>query len=735
MPNPRLELALSQIQPADWRAFEKFASEFLVVEYPNLRTMASPSGDRGRDGECFIQDGEPNMVFQYSVTAKWREKIIDTVQTLGVNFPNVTHITYVTNQSIGALADELKRTLRTTKSIILDIFDLSWFVERELTYPQRATASNELAIAFVDPLLSRRQIILGGSTLPSDEGRIAVLHLALENRDEISDRSLTKSCFNSLVLAVLHGTDTSNRMHTQTIRERVSELVPVGAPGQVDALVDSALIRLSERRGPVKHYSSSDEYHMSFDETERLKRSVSSFLLDEKAVEDELASALRAFNNGELVQEEIVGGVVEDLRKAIESILFRRGEAFAAAVQTGASFELDAVSLMKEISTLGLHVPLTEEQITAAIVQVLDKPSAQIHAHLRRLADAYTLFAFLRQTADVQKVMLQVFSEGDVWLDTNVILPLIGEMLIDESEHRHFTLLIKAAAEAGLNLFITNGVLEEVERHLNRCMSYLNTADKGTWGARIPFVISAYLLAGWPSTDFASWVGNIRGTVRPLLDIQEFLQEEFSVKLKSLAAEADAAPIELRSAVQELWMEAHEKRRSLDMNSAFATDPATISRLVAHDVENTVGVIELRRTQPVTPMGYRTWWLTLDKTALRLPRYLRDRLGPNAPASPTLSPDFLIQLLRLRPLRTALRNEIRISLPLSLDLTRLETVPQELLDLTATVRAASANQDERVIRREVRDAVDRARAKHAPQAIVDMKHVMDKIEATISGQP
>src|SRR6478752_6092218 len=74
MPNPRLSLALERIGPGDWEIFEKFASEFLAVEYPTLRTMAAPNGDKGRDAEIFTIDGVPKVAFQYSVTASWKTK-------------------------------------------------------------------------------------------------------------------------------------------------------------------------------------------------------------------------------------------------------------------------------------------------------------------------------------------------------------------------------------------------------------------------------------------------------------------------------------------------------------------------------------------------------------------------------------------------------------------------------------------------------------------------------------
>ena len=55
----------------------------------------------------------------------------------------------------------------------------------------------------------------------------------------------------------------------------------------------------------------------------------------------------------------------------------------------------------------------TNEQVAAAVLEVLERPSAGTTVHLHRLADAYTMYAFLQQTPDVQKVVLRMFSASD----------------------------------------------------------------------------------------------------------------------------------------------------------------------------------------------------------------------------------------------------------------------------------------------------------------------------------
>jgi len=154
---------------------------------------------------------------------------------------------------------------------------------------------------------------------------------------------------------------------------------------------------------------------------------------------------------------------------------------------------------------------------------------------------------------------------------------------------------------------------------------------------------------------------------------------------------------------------------------------------VAHDVENTVGVLELRKTEQKGPMGYRTWWLTMDKTALRLKTYLQDRLGSSAPSSsPALSPDFLSQYLRLGPMRSALEKGHQVSLPVITDVSRVENIPRSLIELSDSIRAENADLDERVLRRKVRDRMDYERTRLGAKSLGGTRQMESEIKAQIS---
>lgn len=543
---------------------------------------------------------------------------------------------------------------------------------------------------------------------------------------------MTKSSFESLVLAALHDTNSENRVKLETVVSAVEASLPAGYESQIEALVKSALSRLSAKGGRVKRHNSTDDYCLSFEETKRVAQETAQFLHEETVLERELLRAVSDSGASLGLEEEELTAVARDLRIGIETLLLRRGESFAAASSTGVMSLLDTTELLSSVAAIKRSPAnkLTPEHAAFAIVEVLDRPSTEVQAHLRRLSDAYTLMAFLRQTPDVQKVVLKMFSEGDIWLDTSVVLPLIAETLVDDASERHQTAILRAAVDAGLRLFVTEGVVEEVERHLNRCVIYARSAHQ-EWRGQVPFVYTAYTLAGQPREALSGWLENFRGTSRPVQDVSDYLRDIFSIETRSLLSEADVAPKELRGAVGELWHEVHERRRNRGLSDL---DAFTRDRLIAHDVENTVGVMQLRTRHQAAPLGYRAWWLTLDRTAYRLDGHLRSRLGQDAPKSPVLSPDFLVQLLRLGPLRSAVHREKRADLPLIADLSRLNYVSGELLTAAEEVRTANKNLDDRLAQRNVRDALDSMRTRAGPVALAGVRAAENRVLSRLEHQ-
>jgi hypothetical protein len=156
-----------------------------------------------------------------------------------------------------------------------------------------------------------------------------------------------------------------------------------------------------------------------------------------------------------------------------------------------------------------------------------------------------------------------------------------------------------------------------------------------------------------------------------------------------------------------------------------------MGRLVAHDVENCLGVIQLRQATPISPMGYHQWYLTLDKTAWSLKKAITERVGRNPPDSPALSPDFMTHYLRLAPVRSAVERELWASLPLLTDVSRYDYVPKEFIERADQIRREVGDMDERIVRRRVRDKLDEMKRERGPQALAGIRGMQEALNQQI----
>ena len=707
----RFELALERLQPGDWHSFERLASKFLASEFQNLRTLASSSGDRGRDAVLFSPEGENTVAIQFSVTSHWQTKINGTIKRIVGEFPQTVVLIYVTNQLIGANADRLKGKIRREYGIALDVRDRSWFLERLHSTPERIIAAEEIAVQIVDPFLASKDVIEGKATaLESFEARAAFVHLNMQWEDDSRDKGLTKLCFEALVRTVLRDSDSDHRLSRSEIKSAVREILRNHSPDRIDTYTDAALNRLNKRL--LRHWVATDEFCLTHAEKTRLQEKLAILERNDLLLRDEIRDLIDFHAGQSLASIAQLDELTDRVRRVLEAFLLSRGEDFATAVFSGklSHFGFEGLNALA-ISDISDHPGsravgmIFQDIITRIVRELLTSPTVATQSYLRGISDAYTLFAFLRETPDVQSAMRKIFSHGDIWLDTAILLPLFAETLL-EPEHQSFTNLIRAAKEAGLRLYATEGVLEEVERHMNRSLS-CSLGTITSWKGDIPFLYSVFTLTGRARNDFGGWIKNFRGSERPEDDLAEYLREEFSIGRRNLAEEANSAPEELRYAVTEVWHEIHARRRK----DQGVIDDLTKNRLVLHDVENYLGVVQRRSKEDVSPFGYSTWWLTLDRSAFEVSKLLEERLSSDAkiPNSPVMSADFLLNYLAIGPARRRVSKSTEFRIPVVLDRTLLEVLPHELIEHAEMLRAQAIHMPERVVRREIRDALDKAK--------------------------
>lgn len=336
-------------------------------------------------------------------------------------------------------------------------------------------------------------------------------------------------------------------MPRESIKQGVRELLPAHPDQLIDQYIDSALTQLIKRY--VRHYRAEDEFCLTFEERKR----IASRLADVEKGDDDLRVAIAALVKA--ATDQIRGSLPMDsetltaaTKRALDLVLWQRGEVFAAAVHRD-QMDLDYPDLQDVAKAVareaGPNPAVVDSRITQVIVaaaeSALTEPSPEVQQYLRSFADAYTLFAFMRETPDVQGAVSKMFDDGEIWIDTTVVLPLFAEELSDSPMSRLYTNLLSAARESGLSLFITPGVLEEIDSHMRKCVAYGRHSGR-VWEGRVPFLAAAFALTGRSRGQLPTWLERFRGGVLPQEDIAQYLTEAWGIEVRSLDFKRLEAP-------------------------------------------------------------------------------------------------------------------------------------------------------------------------------------------------
>ena len=712
------DLALEMMRPSDWEIFEELSSSFLASEFPDLRTMANPSGDGGRDSELFESDGVANVAIQYSVTKSWKTKIKSTAKRLKETFPDANVLIYMTNKVIGAKGDDIHIEL-LKDGFSLDIRDRSWFLDRLEKDAEKYGAAKAVIDRIATPYLEGHDVIEKKSpSLNSQEAKAALVYLGMQWVDENTDKGLTKVAYESLVRGALRGTHPENRLNRDEIYKNILSFLTSTDELEIKKFIDAALNRLTKVF--IRHYQAQDEFCLTHDESERLKDKLVE--LESETIKFDLILVeylIDAISECDVIDESEIDELLARTKRIIDRFLFKSGEEFASAVMEGSISYVDSGELKNVIiEDLRLHKaskkssPILMELLIGCVKFIISDPRDVVRKHLRVLSDSYTIFAFLREVPDVQSATKKIFSYGNIWLDTTIILPLLAEGLVEEGEDRRYTNMFGALATSGVSLFVTEGAVREIVNHIRIAVQCAETAAN-QWQGKIPFLYFRYIECGYEPVKFKSWVELFRGLERPESDISDYLEQTFSIRTKSLEEEAQEVSDELRFAVRRLWDEMYAQRRSGSSVDGYEVSKASV--LLDNDVESYLGVISLRKKEIASELGYQNWWLTLDGVAWKIRDNIRSEFGDDTPPSPLISIDFLSHQLSFGPCRNRIARADEQMLPVLLDFDLSEVMPKEILDVAEKVRSDNVGMPDIVIRRKVRDACDKYRRRCGAQ--------------------
>ena len=331
--------------------------------------------------------------------------------------------------------------------------------------------------------------------------------------------------------------------------------------------VDRALERMAKKA--LRHYSKLDEFCLTFDERIRIQEGLARLAILNELFEQQLNENFRFVADALRIDVSMLDEVSTNgrLRRVLERFLFERGEAFVESLRAGQEMLFVGEEVEQNAKADVLAHPETSSAraemvrlVSETLERTLRMPSPETQQYLRAVSDGYTLMAFLRETPDVQSAVSKLFSRGEIWLDTTAVLPILAEVLLDESD-RGYSRLLYAAHEAGVVFHISLGVLEEINAHMD--ISLQAWRSPLTWNSRTPFLLSSYIWSGRPVDGFPKWMENFRGRARPVEDLSDYLLTEKSIRVTDLASACTSVAEALRWHTIAYWEEVHEGRTQL----------------------------------------------------------------------------------------------------------------------------------------------------------------------------
>lgn len=537
---------------SDWSQFEKLCSVFLSSDFNNIRTLASPSGDGGVDSELFFEESNPNSIFQYSVAKDWKTKIKTTKERIKVTHPDRKFIIYLTNQKIGASSDGLKKEL-LSEGYMLDVRDKNWFLDKVFYSEATLRKANEL----IDIYLQRKSDVnINNHRFENKELFTAIHFLGLQFEDAQHDRNLTKLSFEALVRAALRKSSSQNRYSREKIHEYIYEILGGTAKNNIDELIDNALNRL--KRTVIKHWQKEDSFCLSFDEQKRLEENLS----EKQNIEIQIKELIKdIIKQDEKIKSKDYDRFCDFILSVIYSFLYEKGLEFVSALSQNLMTTEEERSIKyiiaNEVAKNNFYIENIDviEKIYTVIKIILNNHDENdtINKYLRYLSNSYILYLFLNKTESIKTLTSKLFTKGNIWIDTTVLLPLLSEKFLSEDMQR-MTQIFKHCTKAGINLYTTLGVIEEICTHLQNCVV---CALKSDWRGKPPFLYEEYLSMGLHPKDFPEKIQEICGSSRPIDDIILYLQEIFSIEIKEFDDD-NKLPENLYNEICSIWEDGHK---------------------------------------------------------------------------------------------------------------------------------------------------------------------------------
>ncbi|MCX8143638.1 MAG: hypothetical protein N3F62_05185 [Bacteroidia bacterium] len=638
--------ALNQIN--DGFVFENFALRFLPLILGYEFMPVGGVKDKGIDGLNYIYSraGFEKNIFQLSTETNTEGKIENSLQKLIDNEIPFDSFVYVTNRAVNnkdtvidKFVDKFKKPIR--------IFDQGWFV----THANHSDATINCYYTFIDSYLHEfnkpgKSYVI--SNLAGKSELFVFLRQQLEHhRDDLKIDDLLAD---TLILFGLEGTDPDKDIlkTKEELIVSIKEFVKFD-PRILSETIDRRLKALSTKPRRIKFHSAKQGYCLPYEtRVEIQNRNLADAQLLETFYE-QTSEIIKKY-----LKEESVA--VRDLTKLIDevihSIFYQQGLEFSNYILHGKSqqvIEKDLQDIINSVVDSSSVVDKNKEKVkTAMLMAIRDivyNGTIEQKKYFKSLSNTYMMMFLLQWNPQIATYFEAMASKLVIYVCTSILVPALSEYYLTNENKRHWNLL-KGASQAGIRLYISDAIIDELMHHFymlrnkyetffrNNEQVYLNSEAETMYIDEIMLRAYFYAKSQGKVFNFEDFLSNF---VDPDLktvkdDLISYLKCEFGIvyfndeSLKIKISEEEQVKLTNR-----LIENKSQKKAETDSKIILS-----IYKLREKNNETATSGI----------FGYKTWWLSKDSTTFKA---VTDVFGDKYPVSCYIRPDFLYNYITLAP--------------------------------------------------------------------------------------
>ncbi len=638
--------AMNQIN--DGFVFENFGLSFLGATLGYGFIPVGGVKDKGIDGleYTFGRKGFEKNIYQLSTELGYGAKLENSIQKLIDNKIEFDSITYVTNRVflnkdsvIDRLFDKFKKHL--------NIFDQNWLV----SYANHSEATVNSYYTFIDSYLhefSKPGKSYVVSDLANDSRLFVFLRQQLETQR--NDLKLDDLLADTLILFGLEGTDPDKKIFKtkSELFDSIRKYVKFD-PKILDETIEKRLGALSTKPRKIQYHPQTVGFCLPYDtRLEIQNRNLADLQLLDTFYSQTTTIIKKYFKDEDVIVRDLSKLIDETIHK----IFYQQGLEFSNYILHGKSQQVIEKDLQEiisrvvdESSVVDKNKEVVKTALLMAIRDIVYNGTTEQKKYLKSLSNTYMMMFLLQWNPQIATYFESMASKMIVYVCTSILVPALSEYYLQEENRRHWNLL-KGAHQAGIRLYISDAIIDELKHHFYMIKNkyetlfkhnehiYLNSEAETLYIYEI--IIRAYFYAKarkkvYLFDDFLSnFIDPDLKTVKD--DLISYLKSEFGITYLN----DEALKINISEEEHVKLTERLQENKSLKKASTDSKIILSIYKLREKNNETATSGI----------FGYKTWWLSKDSTTYKA---VSDVFGDKYPVSCYLRPDFLYNHIALAP--------------------------------------------------------------------------------------